>query len=625
MRSARLGSECRRAAGRRAPRRRRRRWPRSRDRAIPTESPSGGRPPRAAAPQPPEHHEDEDVGPDEQHDEPRDDHREAAADTGREDRGIEVPRRGSRLERCEEERREPDSDGRVPSEERDRDADEADVRPLDRRDVDAVLPAEDVERPREPGEQPGDRHREEVVARDVDPAVPRRFRVVPHRPNLVAERRPVEDERVDDERRARDEEPDVQALQERVPPERVQVRLVGNVRRRRNRTCAAGRLQRPADVEQVRPDPDDDPVEHDRRDHLVGADRPLQQAGQARERCSREHRAQDRDDDQQEAGQVDDLRKLRRDQYGRDRTREVLAVAADVEEAAPERERDGEARQHERRPEQQRLLEVRRGLRGDVVGVPREPDAPVAEGQADRVAPDVEEPVQPRAAEDRAVRLERVADASRRQQHDDAADEKREREREQRREQPLCLLQEAVARYEASRLRLAGRLARELLDVLGQAAASLRPPVIAMPSSSSVTVGGYSPTISPSNRTRMRSESERISSSSSETSRMALPSSRSSISLRCTTSIAPTSRPRVGWAAISTFGSRSISRARITFCWFPPDSAPAGVSGPPPRTSNSVISVRAFSTSRFGYSQPKRAFGALRKSWSATFSAIENS
>ena len=50
--------------------------------------------------------------------------------------------------------------------------------------------------------------------------------------------------------------------------------------------------------------------------------------------------------------------------------------------------------------------------------------------------------------------------------------------------------------------------------------------------------------------TRMRSESERISSSSSETSRTALPSSRSATMRRCRYSIAPTSRPRVGWAAI---------------------------------------------------------------------------
>ena len=52
---------------------------------------------------------------------------------------------------------------------------------------------------------------------------------------------------------------------------------------------------------------------------------------------------------------------------------------------------------------------------------------------------------------------------------------------------------------------------------------SARPPVMAIPSSSSVTDGAYSPTIRPSYRTRMRSESDRISSSSSETSSTAVP------------------------------------------------------------------------------------------------------
>ena len=67
-------------------------------------------------------------------------------------------------------------------------------------------------------------------------------------------------------------------------------------------------------------------------------------------------------------------------------------------------------------------------------------------------------------------------------------------------------------------------------------------------------------------------ESERISSSSSETRKIARPASRCSSSRPCTNSIAPTSRPRVGCAAISTFGSPSISRARTTFCWLPPES-----------------------------------------------------
>ena len=78
----------------------------------------------------------------------------------------------------------------------------------------------------------------------------------------------------------------------------------------------------------------------------------------------------------------------------------------------------------------------------------------------------------------------------------------------------------------------------------------------------------------------MRSESEKISSSSSETSRTARPSSRSVTMRRWRYSIAPTSRPRVGCAAIRTFGSREISRATTTFCWLPPESPPAACERP---------------------------------------------
>ena len=109
--------------------------------------------------------------------------------------------------------------------------------------------------------------------------------------------------------------------------------------------------------------------------------------------------------------------------------------------------------------------------------------------------------------------------------------------------------------------------------------------------------------------TRMRSESERISSSSSETRKTARPLSRCSTSLRCTNSIAPTSRPRVGWAAIRTFGLPSISRASTTFCWLPPESAEAGVVGVPPRTSNSRRSRRARSSIVPSLRKPLREFG----------------
>ena len=70
---------------------------------------------------------------------------------------------------------------------------------------------------------------------------------------------------------------------------------------------------------------------------------------------------------------------------------DVLALAADVEEAAAERERDGEAGEDQRRRDDQRLLQVERRVRGVAAGDPGE------------------EPVEPGAVEDRPVGGERVA------------------------------------------------------------------------------------------------------------------------------------------------------------------------------------------------------------------------
>src|SRR4051812_20801427 len=291
-------------------------------------------------------------------------------------------------------------------------------------------------------------------------------------------------------------------------------------------------------------------------------------------------------------------RELRADPDGHDRAADVLALAADVEHPAPEREADPEAGQHERDEVDQGLLQVERGRGLDVVDVPREPDVRVRERDADLVRAHLGEPVQPGALEDRPVGADRVAAG--RDQDDHASDQEGEEDGEDRNDDAPGLLRERVARREAGRVALR-RLARPQVRWrsegrrlraahVAHAAAFRPPPVIATPSSSSATLGGNSPTISPSNMTRIRSESERISSSSSETSRIARPSSRSATSRRWTYSIAPTSRPRVGWAAISTFGLRATSRATTTFCWLPPESAPPGVFGPPPRTSKSLIS-----------------------------------
>ena len=192
-------------------------------------------------------------------------------------------------------------------------------------------------------------------------------------------------------------------------------------------------------------------------------------------------------------GRLDRLGKLGRDQDGGDRAGEVLPVAADVEEAAAERERDREAREHEHRPEKQRLLEVRGRLRGEVVRVPREPDAAVGERDADVVAADLEEPVEARAAEDRPVRLQRVDDASRRQEHDDAADQERQQQREHGRDAGPPPSGGSGSARPGSTLGLGRRLLRRRLDGLAHAASFCPPPVMATPSSSAVAVGGNSP------------------------------------------------------------------------------------------------------------------------------------
>ena len=85
----------------------------------------------------------------------------------------------------------------------------------------------------------------------------------------------------------------------------------------------------------------------------------------------------------------------------------------------------------------------------------------------------------------------------------------------------------------------------------------------------------------------MRSESDRISSSSSETSRIAA----ALVALVDEPAVEELDRADVEPArrlrGDRTRGSRSTSRATTTFCWLPPESAEACVWGVPPRTSNS--------------------------------------
>ena len=220
------------------------------------------------------------VGADEEHDEALDQQRQVRCELGLEDLGIEVAGRRAGEQAAEEQCRERDPDGGVAAEQRYGDADERDRRGLDVAGREPELPAEHVDRPREAGERAGDRHREEVVPRDVDAAVARRLGVEADRLDAVAERRPVEDQPVDDEGSDRDEEPDVEALEVGVAPEDGKLGTVDDVVRDRDVGLRVV-LERPTEAEEEHADPDRDPVEHDRRDHLVGADRGFQEARDA--------------------------------------------------------------------------------------------------------------------------------------------------------------------------------------------------------------------------------------------------------------------------------------------------------------------------------------------------------
>ena len=101
------------------------------------------------------------------------------------------------------------------------------------------------------------------------------------------------------------------------------------------------------------------------------------------------------------------------------------------------------------------------------------------------------------------------------------------------------------------------------------------------PSSAGVTVVGSSlATRRPRSITSSVSDNPISSSRSAETSSTARPAARASRSWSQMAAWAPTSTPRVGWAAMSTIGSAIISRPTISFCWLPPDSARAATSVP---------------------------------------------
>ena len=125
---------------------------------------------------------------------------------------VDASARRAVQQRREQQRREEDAYRLVSPQQSDRDPDEADLRRLDIEPAKAILVAEHVHDPGEPCKAAGDRHRDDVVPRDADAAVPRRLRVEPDGANLIPQCRPIQGEPEGDECSYRNEEADVQSL-----------------------------------------------------------------------------------------------------------------------------------------------------------------------------------------------------------------------------------------------------------------------------------------------------------------------------------------------------------------------------------------------------------------------------
>ena len=217
----------------------------------------------------------------------------------------------------------------------------------------------------------------------------------------------------------------------------------------------------------------------------------------------------------------------RSDPDGEDRADEVLALPADVEHAAAEREGNGEAGEDQRRRDQQRLLQVERRERALVA---RRPTGTASSGRSRRRSPGRSRSGFLPVVTKTTIPPTRNASSAVSTGASSAAGPLGERIAIRGRTLPRAMPAGSGG----------GRRARRLLPARscchlsrGRRRSSRRRAPPRSPSA------GTRPTISPSYMTRMRSESERISSSSSETSRTPRPSSRSSTSRRWTNSIAP--------------------------------------------------------------------------------------
>ena len=223
------------------------------------------------------------------------------ARSGRKTVGVEIPRRGPRQERAEEQRREEDADRAVPAEHA---RPRSPMKPISdvwmSRHAKLELPAEHVDRAGEAGEGARDRHRRDVRARDADARVARRLGIEADGAQLEAERRAIEEQRSRRRgRRARRRSRCGAPAAAGSPRRRAGASSSATGVRDRGRAAVRVALQRAALPDELAADPDGDPVQHDRRDHLVRAGERLQEPGDARVRGAGERRRDDREHDVQ--------------------------------------------------------------------------------------------------------------------------------------------------------------------------------------------------------------------------------------------------------------------------------------------------------------------------------------
>ena len=207
----------------------------------------------------------------------------------------------------------------------------------------------------------------------------------------------------------------------------------------------------------------------------MSAHRRLEEAGDPGPQGAGQRRRADPEQDVRERRHP---RQAVSDPVGHVETDEVLTLAADVEHAAAERERDGEPGEDERRRLEQCLTEVVRRC---------------AHGARRRM----EDPVEPGAVEDVAVGEQRVVPG---REHDQPAEQEGDERRQDRHDHAARALAQGNPGGERSGLRRdLGRLRHRLVSRRAERhAAVLRPPSISRPISCSDTSPVCSPTISPS-------------------------------------------------------------------------------------------------------------------------------